>query len=163
MNFEIVKEQELDIKYVCADLNVRYWEDGDINGEEDISYEEQEKGEKPRMPLAEENPDARYLSNKYHWVIKIDIETGNVVGWPNGVRADVHYKVCDEGTYWLEDVDGNEIHKIDDYVPELFDFCNDSYGDYVIMTINEEGHIEEWYTENELKNRIQSFLEDEGL
>ena len=60
--------KEYDVKYICADLNVRYWEDADINGEDDISYEEQEKGEKPRIPLAEENPDAEifmFLANMH--------------------------------------------------------------------------------------------------
>ena len=155
--------KEYDIKYICADLNVRYWEDADINGEDDISYEEQEKGEKPRIPLAEENPDARYPSDKYHWVIKIDVHTGNIVGWPQGVTANIHYKVCDEGIYWFEDTEGNEVHKIESYVPELFDFCNDSYGDYIIMTIDENGHIEEWYDTDELKDRMQSFLDEEGF
>lgn len=155
--------RESDIKYLCLDANVRYWEDADINGKEDISYDEQAKGEKPRVPLAVENPDARYLDDKYHWVIKIDTNTGNIVGWPEGVTANIHYKVCDEGIYWLEDTEGNEIHKIESYVPELFDFCDDSYGDYLIMTVDENGHIEEWYEYDELQDRVQSFLDEEGF
>lgn len=155
--------REVDIKHLCLDANVRYWEDADINGKEDISYNEQAKGKKPRVPLAIENPDARYLDDKYHWVIKIDTNTGNIVGWPEGVTANIHYKVCDEGIYWLEDAEGNEIHKIESYVPELFDFCNDSYGDYIIMTVDENGHIEEWYEYDELQDRVQSFLDEEGF
>lgn len=155
--------KNVEIKYICANLGVRYWEDADIDGEEDISYEEQEKGAAPRIPLAVENPDARRKDENYRWVIKIDADTGDVIGWPNGVTADIHYKVCDDGTYWLEDENGNKYHEIDAYVPELFDFCDDSYGDYIIMTINKNGHIEEWYDKDELKNRIDSFLEEEGF
>ena len=99
ISLEVKETKEYNIKYLCACVNVRYWEDADVNDEEDISYEEQEKGEKPRVPLAEENPNAKYPSEKYCWNIKIDANTGNIVGWPKGVTADIHYKVCDEGTY----------------------------------------------------------------
>lgn len=161
--FKETEEKTIDIRYICADLGVRYWEDAEINGEDDISYDEQETGAKPRVPLAVENPNSRYKDDKYRWVIKIDTETGNILGWPNGVTADIHYKVCDDGTYWLEGENGNKYHEIDNYVPKLFDFCNDSYGDYIIMTIDELGHIKEWYDKDELKSRIDSFLEDEGF
>ena len=163
MKIEIKTTKTAEIKYICANVGPRYWEDGDVNGEGDISYDEQEEGATPRMPLAIENPDARHKDEKYRWEIKIDVETGNVVGWPNGIKGDIHYKVCDDGTYWLEDADGNKIHEIDSYVPEFFDFCDDSYGDYIIMTIDENGHIEEWYEDDELKSRIDSFLLEEGF
>lgn len=154
---------DVDVKYICADLGVRYWEDSSVNGVDDISYDEQTKGERPRMPLAVEDPSARYDGEKYRWVIKINADTGNIEGWPEGVTANVFYKVCDDGIYWLETADGEEYHKIEDYVPKLFDFCNDSDGDYMIMTVDENGHIKEWYDEEELLDRIDSFLENEGF
>ena len=163
INVKEISETEINVKYICADLGVRYWEDSKVDGVDDISYEEQKEGAKPRMPLAAENPDARHKDEKYRWVIKIDIETGNLVGWPNGVTADVVYKVCDDGLYWLEDENGNEIHKIDSYVPMLFDFVDESFGDYITMTIKEDGHIKEWYNEDRLKYRIEDFLEREGF
>ena len=163
MKVEIVNEEELDIRYLCADLGVRYWEDGEINGEDDIPYEEQEKGATPRMPLAVKDENARHSDELYRWRVKIDLETGNLVGWPQGVTARVHYKVCDDGTYWLEDAEGNRIHEIDDYVPKVFDFCDDSDGDYIIFNIDENGHIVQWYSEARLKSRIRDFIEREGF
>lgn len=163
IDLETKVTKEIDVKYICMNVGPRYWEDGDVNGEEDISYEEQEKGAKPRMPMTVENPDSRRKDESYRFALKIDAETGKIVGWPEGVEADIHYKVCDDGTYWLEDAEGNKIHEIDSYVPQLFDFCDDSYGDYIIMTVDKNGHIEEWYDEGTLKSRIDSFLEEEGF
>ena len=163
MKVEVVKEEELDLKYLCADLGVRYWEDGEFNGVDDISYEEQEKGAAPRMPLAVKNENARSKDEQYRWVIKIDLETGNLVGWPKGVVARIHYKVCDDGTYWLEDAEGNKIHEIEDYVPKVFDFVDDSFGDYIIFNVDEDGHITQWYSEGKLNSRIRKFLETEGF
>lgn len=163
IDLETKVTNEIDVKYICCDVGPRYWEDGDVNGEEDISYEEQEKGAKPRMPMAYKNDAAKYQDEQYRWAVKIDAETGNIVGWPEGVEADIHYKVCDDGTYWLEDTDGNEVHKIDDYVPTLWDFYDDSYGDYIIMTVEGDGHVKEWYSESKLKDRIDSFLKEEGF
>lgn len=159
----VTKQVEFDAKYLCANVGPRYWEDGDVNGEEDIPYDEQNQGAKPRVPMAVENPNPRYKDCSYRWEIKIDLETGNIIGWPEGVTANVHYKVCDDGTYWLEGQDGTKYHEIDSYVPEVFDFVDDSYGDYIIMTVDEKGHIKEWYDEDELRCRLDSFLEDEGF
>ena len=159
------KKTNYDVKYLCASLDVRYWEDASINGVDDISYDEQQNGEKPRMPLIVENPQSRHRDDKWLWEIKIDLETGIIKGWPEGVTADIHYKVCDQGIYWLEDEDGNEIHKIESYVPSIFDFYDDSYGDYVIMTIDGNGKVVEWddYDKATLKTRMDEFLDDEGF
>ena len=165
MKIKVTEEQEKDFKYFCGSINPRYWEDADVNGETDIDYDEQKKGEKPRMPLVVENPEARYGEEKYNWEIKIDLATGNIQGWPEGTTANVLYKVCDQGVYWLEDADGNEVHKIGSYVPSILDFGGDSYGDYIECVIDENGHIKEW-DENYvslLGPRIESFLEDEGF
>jgi hypothetical protein len=146
--------KEADIKYFCLDVNARYLEDATVNGEEDICYDDQVKGKESIMPFMRTEGKERF------WKIKIDVETGAVVDWPKDKMADIHYKVCDEGTYWLEDANGNEIHKIESYVPGILDFYGDSYGDYLVMTIK-EGRILEW--ENDwFKNHIDIFLENEG-
>ena len=163
MIMHITEEVEKDIKYLCANLGVRYYEDADINGEEDISYEEQKKGVKPRVPLVVENADSRYGDDKWRWEIKIDVETGNIKDWPEGVTANIHYKVCDEGIYWLEDTEGGKHHEIDSYVPEILDLDGDSYGDYVIMTVNENGHIEEWWDKSQIKRELERYFLESGF
>ena len=163
MKMHITETTEKDIKYFCANLGVRYYEDADINGEEDISFEEQREGAKPRVPLVFGNPDARHIDEKWRWIIKIDVETGNIKDWPEGVTANIHYKVCDDGTYWLEDESGEKYHEIDSYVPQILDFDRESYGDYVIMTIDGSGHVEEWWDKSKIERELESFFMEEGF
>lgn len=146
MKLKTKTTQERDVKYFCIDCLPRYWEDADINGEEDISFEEQEDGKSPRMPLTVYSEQEK----AWKWTLKIEMDTGMILNWPRGTTADVHYKVCDEGTYWFEDENGNIIrHSLDEdinqyYVPPILDLYGDSYGDYILMNIDENGHIEGW-------------------
>lgn len=107
-----------------AEAGVRYWEDAIVNGVED------EDGS--RIPCRVGDT----------WCPTIELETGKVVGWPEGCTADIHYKVCDDGRYWLLDADGVRIAERDGYVPGSFLCHGDSgYGDYIIMTIGPDGQI----------------------
>jgi hypothetical protein len=71
---------------LIVSAEVRYWEDAKINGEQDT-----EDGD--NIPLKESDL----------WKPVIELATGRVLEWPEGIRADIHYKVCDQGEYWLED------------------------------------------------------------
>ena len=76
----------------------------------------------------------------------IDLDNGQVLDWTKGVKANINYKVCDQGRYSFLDKDLEEIIGSDGtmYVPSLLDFTNDSFGDYMDFTIDENGYIEEW-------------------
>lgn len=103
---------------------VRYWEDATVNGIED------EDG----SLIPGRDGDV--------WRGKIDLATGKIVDWPTGVEADIHYKVCDDGVYWLLDAEGNRIAEREGYVPGAFMCHGDSgYGDYIIMRIGPDGQI----------------------
>lgn len=116
-----------DAAFFEAEAGVRYWEDATVNGVED------EDGS--RIPCR--TGDA--------WCPTIELATGKVVGWPEGCTADIHYKVCDDGLYWLLDADGKRIAKRDGYVPGDFLCHGDSgYGDYIIMTIGPDGQIADY-------------------
>jgi transcriptional regulator with PAS, ATPase and Fis domain len=39
------------------------------------------------------------------------LATGRVLDWPKGTTAEVHYKVCDAGCYWLEDANGKRLKR----------------------------------------------------
>lgn len=115
-------------KYIEVQAGVRYWEDAKVNGIED------EDGS--RIPCRSGET----------WCPIIELETGNIIDWPEGITADVHYKVCDDGSYWLLDAARKRLakHK-SDYVPDEF-LChgNHGYGDYIIMTIGLDGKIENY-------------------
>lgn len=113
---------------LIVSAEVRYWEDAEINGVIDT-----EDGQK--IPLKKGNL----------WKPVIDLQTGRVIDWPQGTTADIHYKVCDQGEYWLEDANGKRMKKRGHYVPdELLAVGDDGYGDYIILKIDENGMIEGW-------------------
>lgn len=114
-------------KYIEVSAAPRYWEDTRINGEDDING---------NIPFRDVDL----------WRPIIRLEDGQVMDWPIGLTANVHYKVCDEGEYWLQDGNGWRISKYaGDYVPDDFLAQDGSgFGDYIIMKINESGKIQNW-------------------
>ena len=107
---------------------VRYWEDGQVNGSADDE-------DAPAMPFA---------SNLERWRPLIELETGRIIDWPEGVTASVHYKVCDDGHYSLLDAAQNTIITHDGYVPPIMYPGGNGYGDYIIMDIGPDGVIANW-------------------
>ncbi len=113
-----------------VEAGVRYWEDATVNGEEDTDGS--------RIPFREGDV----------WKPRINIETGTVLDWPQGTTADVHYKVCDAGEYWICDEGEDKVLKWKGYyVPGAF-LCHgdNGYGDYIILKIGEDGRIAGWRT-----------------
>jgi hypothetical protein len=116
------------MKYLKVEAGVRYWEDATVNGQEDTNGE--------LIPFR--NGDI--------WEPIIDLENGLIVDWPNGTVANIHYKVCDAGEYWLLDDNMNKVSKYKGhYVPDaLLCYGELGYGDYIIMTIDENGKIQDF-------------------
>ena len=119
---------DVDLCMLHVEAGVRYWEDATVNGKEDT------KGE--LIPFRQGDL----------WKPVIELATGRVIDWPAGTRASIHYKVCDEGEYWLADKSGNRLLRWQgDYVPDRLLCVGDrGYGDYIILEIREDGFIEGW-------------------
>ena len=109
------KDNMSSARFIELKAEVRYWEDAYLNGEEDIDG---------KIPL-------RMGKN---WTPVIDLDNGRVMDWPEGVTADIHYKVCDASEYWLLDRAGERIAKWKD----------NGYGDYIVFKIGDDGLIEGW-------------------
>ena len=106
---------------------VRYWEDTTVNGQEDTDGS--------LIPLRKGD----------QWMITIDLETGKIHDWPEGTTADIHYKVCDAGAYWLADKEGKPAAKWNGfYVPDDLLAGGEGYGDYIILKVDGAGVIEGW-------------------
>lgn len=106
---------------------VRYWEDTKVNEAKDT--------EGKLIPFRNGN----------YWEPRINVETGQILNWPDGCVANIHYKVCDDGEYYLKD--GTNIYKYKDYyVPDILDCSSDqsSFGDYIIMNVSLGGYIQNW-------------------
>lgn len=116
------------MKYLIVDAGVRYFEDAEINGVSD--------DDGTLTPFV---VDGR-------WKPVIDIEAGTVVDWPEGMTASIHFKVCDDGEYWLSSDGKDKIQKwADYYVPNDF-LCHgdNGYGDYIILNVSGDGKIEKY-------------------
>jgi len=125
VEIELMKKVTVDVAFFEVMAEPRYWEDGEINGKQD------EDGE---MPLRE--------GDVWHPIIDVK---GMIQNWP-GVTASIHYKVCDQGEYYLLDADKNRVARWNgSYVPDDY-LCpdGDGFGDYIIMTIGPNGQIENW-------------------
>lgn len=113
--------------YIELDAGVRYWEDGKINGVEDINGD---------MPCRKGDG----------WCPIIDLKNGKIINWTQGIEANIHYKVCDSGFYWILNEEKQRIAKWKDfYVPNNI-LCTKSngYGDYIIFDIESDGKITNW-------------------
>ena len=96
------------------------------------------------------------LSEKLFVESEIEIETGKILNWRQGVKAEIHYKVCDCCGWELKDENGGVVFDADDgYVPSTLAPKEDGYGDYIIMDIDENGVIADWNFD------IEDFKQDE--
>ena len=114
------------MKILKVMADVRYWEDATINGVED------------------ECGNLTPCRKGDSWCPEIDIQSGKINNWPQGTKADIHFKVCDMGVYTFIDKNGVEVKKIDGYVPGIMCPEGSGYGDYIIMKIDENGFIANW-------------------
>ncbi|PBB75181.1 hypothetical protein CK227_10335 [Mesorhizobium sp. WSM4308] len=110
--------------FFLGHAGVRYWEDAFVNDVEDT--------------------DGTLIPGRVgdDWCVKIDIATGTIIDWPQSTTADIHYKVCDAGEYWLLDAEGNKIAGREGYVPGDF-LCHgdNGFGDYIILKVGHDGKI----------------------
>jgi len=128
MKVKIKVEKEVDLKLLIVKAGVRYWEDSEVNGENDT-----EDGE--NIPC--KNGDL--------WSPHIEIETGKILNWKQGTKAEIHYKVADCLGYEIQDETGEIVLSAEDgYVPETLAPKERGYGDYIIMDIDENGQIANW-------------------
>lgn len=112
--------------HIEVEAGVRYWEDATVNGVN-------EDNDAPTIPFIK--GDA--------WCPRIRLSDGVVENWPAGMTAQIHYKVCDQGQYWLSDAEGKRLMKWRGYyVPNDF-LCHgdNGYGDYIIVAIGEDSKI----------------------
>jgi hypothetical protein len=127
MKFEVTVRKEIEVNALLVEAGVRYWEDAAVDGvdDEDGNLIPCRKGD--------------------CWCPIIELETGKILNWTEGITAEIHYKVCDAGAYSLLDHESNVIAKREDcYVPSLLCPSGAGYGDYIVMHVNETGVITGW-------------------
>ena len=120
-------KKEIELKYLEVQAYPRYWEDSKINGIHD-----DEEG--TQIPCKKDDM----------WYLNIEIDTGLITNWEKGKTANIHYKVCDAGYYYIKDINGNDVLEKIGYVPDILSPKEEGFGDYIIMDINEKGYIQDW-------------------
>lgn len=128
MKVKIKVEKEVDLKLLIVKAGVRYWEDSVVNGKNDTV-----DGENIPCKIGE------------LWCPQIEIETGRILNWEQGKKAEIHYNVADCLGYEIQSEKGEVVLAAEDgYVPETLAPKERGYGDYIIMDIDENGHIANW-------------------
>lgn len=115
-----------EVSTLKVSAGVRYWEDGIVDGVEDVNGN--------LIPCREND----------YWCPVIDIDSGVITNWEKGKKASVHYKVCDDGEYEVLNKDGKTVVSISGYVISSLCPKGNGYGDYIIMDIDENGKIDGW-------------------
>lgn len=115
-------------RYLHVEADVRYWEDATVNGTEDTDG--------TLIPRRQSDT----------WKPVIRLADGQILDWPEGTTADIHYKVCDAGEYFLADENHTRIAKRQGYyVPDDLLCVGDSgHGDYIILKVGADGKIVGW-------------------
>lgn len=118
------KKVPVEVTHIETEAGVRYWEDATVNGVQD------------------DDGTLIYGRKGDAWCVHIRLSDGYVEGWPNGTEASLHYKVCDDGRYWLTNAERLRVAYQEGYVPGDF-LCHGSngYGDYIILDIGGDGFI----------------------
>jgi len=133
MEIEAKIKQLVNIMYCVIDVDVRYVGD---SADDDM-------------------PTNFPLLNKSQWKATVEVDTGKIIGWPEGEERHMHIKVCDAGIYTLLDSNLKELSKIDGYVPRI---VPNEYGDYIVMDIDKNGYIKQWNK----KPDVSAFFEDDN-
>ena len=128
-------EKEIELVKMHVSVDVRYWEDAMINGND--------------VPQSGEGLPCK---DGDCWCPRIDIETGRIENWDIGTIAAIHFKVCDQCSFKILDDNGEVVFSVENYyVPKVLCPKEAGYGDYVIMDITSEGFIENWNKEKILE------------
>jgi len=161
MDVYISKPVKYDVKTIVVKATVRYPEDAEFIEEklddQNIPYNNyiNDDDENPKMPFIEIEYD-NFGRKRFYWQPTIDLENGRILSWPEGVKAHVFYKVCDEFECTIYDRSGNEVLYYEGYVPDFMAIEDEGYGDYIDMVVDENGYINNWWV---IPSNIQSLVD----
>jgi len=156
MEFKMMKPVDVEVKVLRANL-------GDLG--ERLDYKDEiEFGKESFGSMTELLQAYPKLAGKYNGLptleLEIDLETGNVLNWPKGVRFEFYdFKINDTGIYTLIGKDGKVLNTLESYVPECLG--EGGYGDYLEFEIDEDAHIVNWEFDQDDFNELMEVENDE--
>ena len=100
----------------------------------------------------------RDRQGKRYFVLKIDVETGQVLNWPkNSPHSFFDIKIVDEGRYLLLDKNDEVIAEYEGYVPQCIG--EGGWGDYLEFEIDSASNIPGWEFTQE---HLDEFMKEAG-
>lgn len=146
------------IKYLKLRAGVRYWEDSELNGEDDVDLMS-DTALKPKMPFAVLTGKETCIAPKgeYNWIITIELSNGKIEDWPVGNTANILYKTCDDNTFTFLDENKEVVCEYDGYVPSFLCIGDEGFGDYISFKISDDGHIEKFkFNEDDFNDVVEN-------
>jgi len=116
------------VTHLEVEAEPRYWEDATVDGFDDVEG----------VLIPGRDGDV--------WKVRLDLIQGRIEDWPQGTTADIHYKVCDQGLYWLTDREGRRLAKWKGFYVPSDHLCHggSGHGDYIILKIDGDGRIRDY-------------------
>jgi hypothetical protein len=130
---------EKEITYLQVYAYPMDWDSTRINGIPDDN-------ESPKIPCLRDD--------NVCWSPCIHLDTGKILNWPKGVIASVNYRVKDEASYHILDLNKDVVFSIGGYVPDFLEITPKKGGDHIVLKIDAEGVILNW------KPDIQKWFHD---
>ena len=141
---------EIDVKHLFVKARVRYPEDSMIQEGPYDAWGEDDT-DQPKIPCMS-YVECNKRTSSWYWCPVIDLATGRIINWKQGVRASISYKVVDGFECYITDTDDKIVTKYEGYVPSFMAITDEGYGDYVYLEIDENGMIENWsFTDRDFK------------
>jgi hypothetical protein len=98
------------------------------------------------VPCYDDIPKDFPLRTGDNWIATLDIVTGIIQNWKQGISGRVFSKARDEGKYYLLNENKELVFKQEyGYVLNKPLPPKDGFDDYIDLEINEEGKITNWY------------------
>lgn len=120
------REQFDRVTHLFASITPRYTEDAWVNG-----IGESENPNECKMPLLDDGV----------WCIVIEVATGRIGAWTEGVAAKTHYKSVDENEFEALDIEGKRVAHQSGYVIPALLLGENQDSDYVKLEIDAQGII----------------------
>ena len=133
---------EIDVKHLFVKARARYPEDSTLRQLPEYDWIEDDANQ-PKMPCMSYVQE-QWCGGAWYWCPVIELETGKIINWRQGVCASISYKVVDEFDCYITDSNDKIVARYNGYVPSFMAIDEEGYGDYVYLTINEDGYIENW-------------------
>ena len=99
----------------------------------------------------------KFVGGDAEIVWNLNIKTGVIDNW-DYEEVCINFKVVDSGVYTLVK-NGKDVVTKEDYVPDFLQIDENGWGDYVEITIDDKGHIQNWSNE-QIRQVFEYFNED---